>query len=53
MASMIQRGRSERAVPVVIVTHETTERAMRAALARIATLDAVLQAPAMIRIEPA
>lgn len=53
MASMIQRGRSDCAVPVVIVTHATTEAAMRVALARIAALDAVLQPPAMIRIEPA
>lgn len=53
MASMIQRGRSADAVPVVIVTHETTEAAMRAALLRIGALDAVLQPPSMIRIEPA
>jgi homoserine dehydrogenase len=38
---------------VVLTTHDTAEPAMRRALARIAALDAVLEAPAMIRIEPA
>lgn len=54
LESMLQRGRSPgEAVPVVLVTHETREQAMRAALARIGRLDAVLEAPAVIRIEPA
>ncbi len=54
LESMLQRGRSPgEAVPVVLVTHETAEAAMRAALARIAALDAVLEDPALIRIEPA
>jgi homoserine dehydrogenase len=54
LESMLQRGRSPgEAVPVVLVTHETSEAAMRAALARIAALEAVLEEPAMIRIEPA
>ncbi len=54
MESMLQRGRSPgEAVPVVLVTHETSEAAMRAALVRIAALEAVLEEPAMIRIEPA
>ncbi len=53
LESMLQRGRSPgEAVPVVLVTHETGEAAMRAALARIAALDAVLEEPAVIRIEP-
>jgi homoserine dehydrogenase len=53
LESMLQRGRSPgEAVPVVLVTHETQESAMREALARIAALDAVVEAPAMIRIEP-
>ena len=52
LESMLQRGRSPgEAVPVVLVTHETQESAMREALARIAALDAVLEAPTMIRIE--
>jgi homoserine dehydrogenase len=54
LESMLQRGRSPgEAVPVVLVTHETGEAAMRTALARIAALDAVMEAPALIRIEPA
>jgi homoserine dehydrogenase len=53
LESMLQRGRSPgEAVPVVLVTHETGETAMRAALARIGALDAVLEPPTMIRIEP-
>ena len=53
LESMLQRGRSPNAVvPVVLVTHETNEAAMRAALVRIAALDAVLESPALIRIEP-
>jgi len=54
LESMLQRGRSPgEAVPVVLVTHETREAAMRTALAQIAALDAVLEAPTLIRIEPA
>jgi homoserine dehydrogenase len=53
LESMLQRGRAPgEAVPVVLVTHDTEEAAMRAALARIAALDAVLEKPALIRIEP-
>jgi homoserine dehydrogenase len=52
LESMLQRGRSPgEAVPVVLVTHETSEAAMRAALDRISALDAVLEPPTMIRIE--
>src|SRR5271157_406869 len=52
LESMLQRGRSPgEAVPVVLVTHETKESAMRAALDRIGALDAVLEAPTLIRIE--
>jgi homoserine dehydrogenase len=53
LESMLQRGRAPgEAVPVVLVTHETQEAAMREALQRIAALDAVLEAPTLIRIEP-
>jgi homoserine dehydrogenase len=52
MEAMIQRGRAPgEAVPVVITTHATVEAAMRRALARIGTLDAVLEPPRLIRIE--
>jgi homoserine dehydrogenase len=54
LESMLQRGRSPgEAVPVVLVTHETEEAAMRRALARIAALDSVVEQPTLIRIEPA
>lgn len=54
LESMLQRGRAPgESVPVVLVTHETDEAAMRAALATIAALDAVVEPPALIRIEPA
>ncbi len=53
LESLLQHGRSPaEAVPVVLVTHEVREHAMRAALRRIAELDAVLEPPAFIRIEP-
>jgi len=54
LESMIQRGRAPgEAVPIVLVTHETGEAAMRGALDQIARLDAVMEPPALIRIEPA
>ncbi|MCA8933634.1 MAG: homoserine dehydrogenase, partial [Rhodospirillaceae bacterium] len=50
--SLVQRGRAPgEAVPVVIVTHDTLERQMLGAVARIAELDAVLEPPRLIRIE--
>ncbi len=53
LESMIQRGRAPgEAVPVVLVTHETGEAAMRAALDQITRLDTVMEPPALIRIEP-
>jgi homoserine dehydrogenase len=52
LESMLQRGRSPgEAVPVVLVTHETKESAMRAALDRIAALPTVMEQPTLIRIE--
>ena len=51
--SLLQRGRAPgEAVPVIIVTHETDEAPMAAALAEVARLDSVLEPPRMIRIEP-
>jgi homoserine dehydrogenase len=50
--ALIQRARNPgQAVPIVLTSHETTEAAMTAALARIARLDTVLEPPRMIRIE--
>ncbi len=52
LESMIQRGRSPgEAVAVVLVTHDCGEASMIAALQRLEALDAVLEPPAMIRIE--
>lgn len=52
LESMIQRGRAPgEAVPVVLTTHDCQESAMRAALQRIVALEAVLEPPALIRIE--
>jgi homoserine dehydrogenase len=54
LESMLQRGRSPgEAVPVVLTTHETSESAMRGAIQRIGALGAVLEPPALIRIENA
>ncbi len=51
LEAMLQRGRSDGAVPVVLTTHATEEAAMQRALARIARLGAVAEEPCMIRIE--
>ena len=56
LKSMLQHGqarsaRPDEAVPIVLVTHETQEMAMREAVGRIATLEVVVAAPNMIRIE--
>jgi homoserine dehydrogenase len=52
LESMLQRGRSPgEAVPVVLVTHETKESAMRGALDRIGALPTVMEQPSLIRIE--
>ncbi len=53
LESLLQHGRSPaEAVPVILVTHEVREHAMRGALGRIAALETVLETPAFIRIEP-
>jgi len=52
LESMLQHGRKPgEAVPIVLVTHETNEAEVSAALLRIAALPSVLEAPALIRIE--
>jgi homoserine dehydrogenase len=52
LESMLQRGRAPgEAVPVVLTTHDSSERAMRKAIARIEALETVLESPALIRIE--
>lgn len=50
--SLLQRGRAPgEGVPVAIVTHEAEEAALSRTLERIAHIDAVLEAPVLIRIE--
>ena len=52
IVSVLQRGRSpDEPVPVVIITHDTVESSMTAALDHIARLDTVIESPIMIRIE--
>ena len=52
LESMLQRGRDPgEVVPIVMVSHECKEAAMRAALAEISHLDSVVEPPTMIRIE--
>jgi len=52
LESMLQHGRSPgEAVPIVLVTHETREVDMRAALDRIERLEAVVERPSLVRIE--
>jgi homoserine dehydrogenase len=53
LESMLQHGRKPgEAVPIVLVTHETNEAAITQAIARIGKIAAVLEEPALIRIEP-
>jgi homoserine dehydrogenase len=52
LESMLQHGRAPgEAVPIVLVTHETRESQLRAAIERIERLDSVLERPSVIRIE--
>lgn len=52
MESVLQQARdASEPVPVVITTHETEEAGMMRAIARIAALPAVQEAPRLIRIE--
>ncbi|AHJ66103.1 Homoserine dehydrogenase [Granulibacter bethesdensis CGDNIH4] len=52
LESMLQNGRNPgETVPIVLVTHETTEASMQDALIMISELNAVQERPALIRIE--
>jgi homoserine dehydrogenase len=51
IASMIQKGRATEAVPVVMMTHEATERDIRAALGQIDRLPVVALPTGLIRVE--
>ena len=53
LEAMLQRGRAPgEPVAVVLTTHETVEERMQRALQRIAALEASLEPPRIIRIEP-
>ena len=50
--AMIQRGRDpNELVPVVLITHETEEAAIRRSVAKITKLEAVKEEPRILRIE--
>ena len=50
--AMIQRGRDpNELVPVVLITHETEEAAIRRSVAKINKLDSVTEEPRILRIE--
>ncbi|MBI9083317.1 MAG: homoserine dehydrogenase [Desulfobacterales bacterium] len=52
IASVHQKGRTSAGpVPVVMLTHEAREAAVKTALARIEELDIISEAPVLIRIE--
>lgn len=52
LESVLQHSRApDKTVPVVLTSHESNEGDMRAALAKIAALDAVVEEPHMMRIE--
>jgi len=51
IASVIQKGRAEEAVPIVMMTHEAREDAVRRAVARIDELEVVRGRTQVIRVE--
>ena len=51
IASVLQKGQGQVAVPIFIVTHRAKESDMRAALAEVDRLPDVLDRTRMIRIE--
>ncbi len=48
---VIQKGRGERGVPIVMVTHDAKESALKSAMEEIGRLNVVLEEPFFIRIE--
>jgi len=52
IASVIQKGRkADGTVPIVMMTHEAVEAAIRAALAEIADLDVISEPATLVRVE--
>ncbi len=51
ISQVIQKGRSEKGVPIVMITHHAREKSVRNALKEIGKLDVVLEDPFYLRIE--
>ncbi len=51
ISQVIQKGRGERGVPIVMITHEAVEKDLMDALGEIGKLDVVLEKPFFLRIE--
>ena len=51
MESVMQKGRSDQSVPLVLITHKVTEGNIKAALDEIADLEAVKEVANLIRVE--
>ena len=51
LESIVQHGESEQEKTIILITHETTEAAVREALAAVEKDDYVAGKPQMIRIE--
>ena len=51
IAELVQKDGSSESVPIILVTHETTELSVRAAVEKIAALDTVEQVDSVIRVE--
>jgi len=51
--SLLQRGRTEEGVFMVIITHETSEAHVRAATRRLQDMQSVLETPVTVRVETA
>jgi homoserine dehydrogenase len=53
MEAVLQRARApDEPVPVVMTTHDTDEAAMVGSLAEIEAMEACVEPPRMVRIEP-
>ena len=51
LSSVIQKGRSERGVPLVFITHEARESDIQKALQEVNSIDEVIEIGNIIRVE--
>ena len=51
LASVIQKGKNEKEVPLVFITHETLERNINEAIKEIKELPSVIKVENIIRVE--